>query len=220
MTEYTDEEIIEWMKSFTTRDQLRTDNFNMYAIVMRREHLKKMMPPKRTKAGNLVGTKQKKIEEAKLRSEETRDETIKRKRLEREKKAEDKRLLKEEKELLKLTKKKENGEITAKHIYVGTKLENGNIICGRCFMEKTDRSPNNSNMCRVCYNRYMYHRMMGHDHNLNNVRDEFCNTKVRHHEKTFEIGIKVDERTEKYLSMIGYDFLFKEPYDETKYHKQ
>ena len=205
--QYTDEEIIEWMKKFDTRGDLRNSDFNMYAIIMRRPHLKLMMPPKRTRGQNIVGTKEERLKE-------TKEEKRKRRLQVKLEKEEEQRLLKE--------KSKKNkgpilGEKTAKYMYHGTKLDNGKIICGRCFEEK-DSSKMNKSICRVCYNRYMYLRMMNKDHNLNNVRDEFCHTKLTHHEKVFEIGIKVDDRTEKYLTMIGYGFIFKDPYDESKYH--
>ena len=205
--QYTDEEIIEWMKKFDTRGDLRNSDFNMYAIIMRRPQLKLMMPPKRTRGQNIVGTKEERLKETK---EEKRQRRLQVK-LEKE---EEQRLLKEEKMLLKRSKVVEK---TAKYMYHGTKLDNGKIICGRCFEEK-DSSKMNKSICRVCYNRYMYLRMMNKDHNLNNVRDEFCHTKLTHHEKVFEIGIKVDDRTEKYLTMIGYGFIFKDPYDESKYY--
>jgi hypothetical protein len=53
-------------------------------------------------------------------------------------------------------------------------------------------------------------RLLGLDHNKWNVRDAFCHTTVYHHEKVFEIGIMVDDKTLNYLTSVGYSFLFKE----------
>ena len=37
---------------------------------------------------------------------------------------------------------------------------------------------------------------------------------INHHDKVFDIGVKVDERTQNYLSLIGYELIFKNVYEE------
>jgi hypothetical protein len=96
------------------------------------------------------------------------------------------------------------------------RLDNGMIICARCFEEK-EHSKGNKNFCKQCYTwivniraQQNYGKEKTNQMNKWNVRDIYCNTVIRHHEKEFQIGLKVDERTEKYLTTIGYGFIFKE----------
>ena len=183
--QYTDEELIEWIKQFKTIGDMRNDNLSKYTLCTKRK-LHQHFPKKRTKAGNTVGSN---IEMNKKLKEE------------RNALREEKKRLKEEAKLEKRIQ-----------MYSGTKLDNGNIICGRCLEEKV-KSKWSATLCKSCYNVYITSKQFNKDHNKWNVRDEFCNTIIRHHDKTFEIGIKVDEKTQSYLTKIGYDFIFKEVYD-------
>jgi hypothetical protein len=102
-------------------------------------------------------------------------------------------------------------------IYKDGNSVEGGVLCGRCLEFRTYTSKVNK-LCKVCYNRTCTLLTMEKDINLWNIRDQFCNTKITHYEKVFEIGVKVDERTQNYLTMIGFGFIFKEIYDETSYH--
>lgn len=93
-------------------------------------------------------------------------------------------------------------------------FENGVKVCGRCFAR--DPKTPKSVLCKDCYRVYARKHAYEQPHTPWNVRQEFCNTTIRHHEKTFELGIKVDEKLERYLTMVGYGFLFKEV-DENMY---
>jgi len=103
-----------------------------------------------------------------------------------------------------------NGE---KSIWRAIQLHDGKIVCGRC-LEPNDPSKQNRSLCFNCYRRVIILQSYGRDLNRWNVRDTFCYTKINHHEKVFEIGVRVDERTQEYLTAIGYGFIFKEPYEE------
>ena len=188
------EELIEWIKQFNTIREMRLANQNRYILCTKRglnEHFPKKLKVGRKKALYTDEEKEMLREERKLAREA--EKAIKR----------------GQKEKLKADRKKD----TATKIYKGKQLQNGNIICGRCLEEKSNPHKNNKSICAPCYSRYMSLKNNNKDHNKWNVRDEYCNTIIRHHEKTFEIGIKVDERTMKYLSLIGYDFIFKDVYD-------
>lgn len=192
---YTDEELIEWIKRFETRREIREDDFNKYAVCLRRG-LNIHFPVKKTRCNVPVGTANKLKEKSKKQNEKRKEETRKR-REEREKK-----------KLLEESMKK----TLPSRMYIGTQLENGNIICGRCLEEK-EMGPRNKSLCDNCYREYMKWSAKDMDHNKWNVRDEFCHTQIRHYEKTFDIGIKVDQKLEEYLKRVGYEFLFKEVYD-------
>lgn len=100
------------------------------------------------------------------------------------------------------------------YLFKTTKNEDGTHTCGRCLQVfiKTNKPT-----CRKCYNRISSLNSAKKDTNPWNVKDEFCNIEIKHHEKVFNIGIIVDERTQWYLTAVGYGFMFKEPYDEKKY---
>ena len=199
---WSDDDLIEWIKSFNTIADMRSDNTSKYFSCCRRG-LHEHFPSKRTKSGNIVGTNKLDKEQQKVLKAQLKEE---------------KRLLKEDKQKKKEEKKEEKkanvDSSTASKMYSGKKLENGNIICGRCLEESNRPSRHNTYMCHTCYNKYMNKRTAGLEHNKWNIRDEFCHTQIKHHEKVFTIGLKVDERTQNYLTMIGYGFIFKEPYDE------
>ena len=98
-------------------------------------------------------------------------------------------------------------------LFRGTQLTGtGGIICGRCLEEK-EPSASNKNICKPCYNRIINLSLKGLDTNKWNIKDIFVNTKITHNEKVFYIGARVDEKTQDYLSKVGYSFIFKEEYD-------
>ncbi len=99
---------------------------------------------------------------------------------------------------------------TYSQIYEGEKYEDGSIICGRCLEWKEKSQKNCAALCPKCFTRVQVCIAMGKEHNRWNVRDAYCNTVIKHYDKEFHIGIKVDERTKQYLTLIGYGFIFKE----------
>ncbi len=105
-----------------------------------------------------------------------------------------------------LKEPKKDGNQLYKHTYVGDLK-----ICGRCFINepKTSRSV----LCKDCQRIYFYKYAYERPHTPWNLKQEFCNTIIKHHEKTFELGIRVEEKLEKYLTMVGYHFIFQEPWE-------
>jgi len=222
MRKYTDEELIDWIKKFGTMKEMRKDSISKY-YASRRKGLD-IYFPKRLRAERLILSDEELIKW--LKGFETitdiRKENINRYNLairrglhehfpEKVSKSKIKRdIIKKEKK----TKLKEIDNTIASKMYKGQKLENGNTICGRCLEEKSKTHTSNKNLCISCYNVYHNLKYRNKDHNKWNIRDEYCHTTIRHHEKTFQIGIKVDERTQNYLTLIGYDFIFKEVYDK------
>lgn len=195
---YTDEELIEWIRGFETRREIREDNFNKYATCLRRG-LEIHFPIKRTKTNKKVQSE----EEKRNKWEES-----KRRRMEFEKERQERR---EERERRKKEKDEEKRTLPSR-MYIATKLDNGKILCGRCLEEK-EVGKKNKSICDNCYKEYMRWDARKMDHNKWNVRDEFCHTQIRYYEKTFDIGIKVDQRLEDFLKRVGYEFIFKEVYD-------
>ena len=104
---------------------------------------------------------------------------------------------------------KERDRTLAKIMY--KKRENKNE-CRRCYKEmaEAEKSRYNKTLCRKCFSTYIYRKRIGVDHNKWNVRDEFCHTEIAHHEKVFKIGIEVDQKTQDYLTLVGYGFIFKD----------
>lgn len=187
---WSDEELLEWFNSFKNKKDLRENHFGKYQACLRRGI-----------GYSDVDSRRKILYDRKLVREEKR------------RKAEEKKRIREEK---KLELKKMNSPVkldAPSKIYRPIKLENGNIICGRCLEEK-EPSKKSGNVCRKCYLSYIKYNVYGVDHNKFNIRDQFCNTKITHYDKVFDIGVRVDERTQNYLSLIGYEFIFKEVYKD------
>jgi hypothetical protein len=90
-------------------------------------------------------------------------------------------------------------------------FENDVKICGRCFQNepKTPRST----LCKSCQKIYATKHAYEKEHVPWNLRQEYCNTIIQHYEKTFELGIKVDEKLQNYLTMVGYSFIFQAPWE-------
>jgi len=202
---YSDDELIEWIKSFKTIGEMRSSNINKYTLCTKRR-LHEHFPKKLTRVGNPVGYTVEMNERLKEERKALREE---KKRLKEEKGIKKEKVIKKEKSI---KKEKLNGDEKVK-MYKKTILDNGNIICGRCLEEKLS-SKYNTSLCSKCHSIYVMRSKTGEDHNKWNVRDSYCNTTIRHYEKVFNIGLRVDEKTEKYLTMIGYDFIFKEVDDK------
>ncbi len=189
--EHTDEYLIDWIKQFKRRADIRDADVNKYHMCLRRG-LDIYFPPKLTKNGNEIGT-------FKAKTDALREE---------------KRLLKEAKRLLKESRKvecldKDEVEPLQRNIFTPI-IEDGIFTCGRCLVKGKEASVRNSSICMGCYRVVSYRRKMGVYVNPYNVKDEYCNTVIKHHEKVFNIGIKVDDRMQDYLSKVGYWFMFKE----------
>lgn len=187
---YTDEELIEWIKSFDTIGEMRNDSYNKY-IVSKRRKLNKYFPSKRTRCGNIAGVVKVKGKRGRPRKNPDADPV--------------------EKAVRSVKKPVPDKDRTLPSMmYKATFLTGtGNILCGRCLEEK-EPSPKNKNLCSFCFSRIMVDKQRGVDTNKWNVRDIFVNTKINHNEKVFYIGIRVDEKTQDYLTMVGYGFIFKE----------
>jgi hypothetical protein len=202
---YDDDMLIDWISKFDKISNLKLDSPAMYQACLRRG-LHEYFPNKKTKGGFEVGLEREEIDRLKGERKSIREE---KKRLKEEKKR-----LRDE---IRLSKKKNlNSTLelnVASKIYRSNKLENGLIICGRCLEEKRS-SKQSSSICQSCYKSYIKYNGLGQDHNKFNVRDQFCNTRINHHDKVFHIGVKVDERTQNYLSLIGYEFIFKDVYED------
>ncbi len=209
---YTDEELIEWACSFTNVGDARLDNGGKYIAVLRRglgDHFSRIRKKK-------SAWTEEQREEWRKQSSMTKEE----KQVLRKQKLEEKRALKgTSKEVIRA--KRERSEVsnldstTVSRMYTGEALEGGIVICGRCG-EQHPKNRYSADICNLCYAMYIKYRRIGKDHNKWNVRDEFCHTTIKHYEKTFNIGIKVDERMQNYLTLIGYGFIFKEVYEDEK----
>jgi hypothetical protein len=85
-------------------------------------------------------------------------------------------------------------------------------LCGRCFINEP-KTPK-STLCKDCNKVYARKHAYDQDHVPWNLKQDFCNTTIQHYEKTFELGIKVDEKVERYLTLVGYGFLFQQPWED------
>lgn len=206
---YTDEELIEWISKFDRRTDMRSNSSSMYMLCLRR-NLQEYFPPKRTKDNNIAGI-EKEPKEKKKRGRpkgEPREKAID---------AADKRLgmFDDAKKVDRTAPSRmfPATRLTGQVDKFGKVSRSLNIICGRCLEEKEPYEKSNS-ICRPCWMRIQSLKIQGKDTNKWNVRDIFTHTAIRHQEKVFNIGIKVDEKTQRYLTLIGYGFIFKEQYDK------
>ena len=186
---YTDQEIIDVITGYETITDLRAGEDVHFYFLAKRRGLGDYLPPKRTRAMNLVGS------------------ALKKKKQIREENA---RIRKEKATIKEKIKKEKEEKISAKRMYRAERIDDQTIYCGRCLKETKDISKHNKHLCRKCYSRYLYLRKIGKDTNPHNIKDEYCHIVINHYEKCFRIGIKVDERTQRYLTSVGYSFLFKE----------
>ena len=183
---YTDQGIIDVISEYETIKDLRaSDDKAFYSLALRRG-LREHLPTKRTRAMNIVGSA---LEKKLLEQEE---KPVKRKvgRPKKEKKDKVKKPLKKV------------------QVYKHTLIE-GVKVCGRCFINEP-RTPR-STLCKDCNRVYSRKHAYEQDHVPWNLKQEYCNTTIKHHEKTFELGIRVEERLQNYLTLVGYWFIFKEP---------
>ena len=189
---YTDEEIIEVISKYETRGEIRISSDSSYYYMAIRRGLTEYLPPKRTKSGIIVGTSL----ELKLL---------------RQKEKELKKLQKKEHHQLNKIKKSEKKIDNSSLIMFPMINMEGKNFCGRChIVDLAVDCSGNKNLCSLCYSRKNYLLSRGKYSNLFNVKDEYVNTIIKHHEKVFEIGLKVDDKTQDYLTRIGYQFIFKE----------
>jgi hypothetical protein len=182
---YTDEELIEWIESFDTIGEMRNDSYNKYTVSKRRK-LNKYFPKKRTRCGNIAGV-----------------EAAKEPKVVRERKM---KPVKETPEPTPVEKVERT-----KKMYKGMNLNDGNILCGRCL--ETKPKSNSRLICYTCQKVIASNTTRGIDTNKFNVKDYFCHTKIVDGGREFHIDLRTDERTQEYLTLIGYGFIFKEEYD-------
>lgn len=210
---YTDQEIIDVISKYETIKDLRaSDEIHFYYLAKRRG-LDSYLPIKRTKAMNVVGSSL----EKKLLAKEDKLKRKEEIRIQRAKDKLDKVNEKIQKRLDKRSKREIIQDLTgelidrtlAKNMYCCEIIDDTTIKCGRCFNITTSISIKNSHICKKCYNQYLHLKRMGIDSNPHNVKDEFCNTIITHYEKTFFVGIKVEEKLQNYLTTVGYGFIFK-----------
>lgn len=195
---YSEQDIIEKALVYNRLVELRTKDISLYHLIRRREMLDMIRElmlekprKKRVKNGEAI-KREKRIKEPK-KPEEPKPARIRKQPL------------------------KELDDSSSKKMYRAIR-DGDSIICGRCLMNapRTKRS----NLCKECYRVYTNCQVNCRRNNTEekphvpwNVKQRFCNTKITHHEKTFLIGIKVDERTQAYLTAIGYAFIFQEPWE-------
>lgn len=186
---WTDQQIIDTLSKYETIKDLRASDDKAFYYLALRRGLREHLPPKRTKAMNIVGSA---LENKLLAKEEkpVKEPKVKQKPGPKPKEK---------------VKKMPKGVQIYKHTFV-----DGVKICGRCFINepKTQRSV----LCKACNKIYSTKHAYEKPHVPWNLKQEYCNTTIRHHEKTFEIGIRVEERLQNYLTLVGYSFLFQEPW--------
>lgn len=77
-------------------------------------------------------------------------------------------------------------------------------LCARCFNIKEKSAVL---ICKKCKKDVLNKTKIGEDHNLWNVKDDYCNIHIK--DLDIKIGIRVDNNTEKLLKEEGYGFIFK-----------
>jgi len=182
---WTDEQIIDAISKYETLKDLRMSADKPFYFLALKRDLRDYLPVKRTRCMNIVGSALLAKEKAK------QEEPVKEK-----KKPGPKPKVQRVKRTVQVYK---------------TTFENDVKICGRCFQNepKTPRSV----LCKPCQKVYARNQAYERPHTPWNVYQEFCNTVIKHHEKTFEIGIRVDERLQNYLTLVGYAFIFQDPWE-------
>ena len=219
----TDEELIEWIKSKETIKDLRIDNYAWYQQCIKRG-LREHFPPKmttKTKYSDkeLIEWISQFETRAQIREADFNKYVLcKRRKLTFPPKltrcgnpvgsGEQKYPYeKKERKVRPVVQKEEKEVDRSRKMYRGMDYKDGNILCGRCLEVKPKTK---GLICYTCAKIIVNHNGRGIDTNKWNVKDYFCNTKITDGGRVFEIGIKVDEKTQKYLTMIGYGFIFKE----------
>jgi hypothetical protein len=184
---WTDEQIIDAISKYETLKDLRMSPDKPFYFLALKRDLRDYLPVKRTRCMNIVGSA---LQEKLLAKQE--------------------KPVKEKKKTGPKPKEKVEKIKRTVQVYKPA-FENDVKICGRCFQNepKTPRSV----LCKACQKVYARNQAYERPHTPWNVYQEFCNTVIKHHEKTFEIGIRVDERLQNYLTLVGYGFIFQDPWE-------
>lgn len=185
---WTNEQIIDAISKYETLKDLRMSADKPFYFLALKRDLRDYLPVKRTRCMNIVGS------------------------------ALEKKLLAKQEKSVKENKKtgpkpKEKVEKIKRTVQVyKPAFENDVKICGRCFQNepKTPRSV----LCKPCQKVYARNQAYERPHTPWNLYQEYCNTTIRHHEKTFQLGIRVDERLQNYLTLVGYGFIFQDPWED------
>ena len=195
---YTDESILDKAATFESLAGLRSANFSFYQLIRRRELLAEVRHRFNVKAVERYLAS--KIEKEKAEAMKVSQEAPK-------KRGRGPNKIKKEPKPAKV--KKEN-PTRGLQIYKHT-FQDGVKVCGRCFLEST-KTPK-SILCLKCQR--VYARMYAYErpHVPWNIKQEFCNTTISHYEKRFELGIRAEERMQNYLTMVGYGFIFQDPWE-------
>lgn len=219
----TDEELIEWIKSKETIKDLRIDNYAWYQQCIKRG-LREHFPPKMTTKNRY--TDKELIEW--IQSFETRGQ-LRENDFNKYVVCKRRKLCKhfppkltrcgntvgqvkpvKERKIRPVVEKKEKEEKEvdrSRKMYRGMDYKDGNILCGRCLETKPKTK---GLICYTCAKIIVNNNGKGIDINKWNVKDYYCNTKITDGGRTFEIGIRVDEKTQNYLTLLGYGFIFKD----------
>lgn len=185
-SKYTDIMLVEWLLSMNSNNELRADHGSKYQTAYKRK-LNIFFPEK---GKHREWTKQE-IDEIIAMSIDERIEYTKNKRAVYEKKE-------------------------TRVLFIPAELEDGTKLCARCLKELSMLPKGSKIMCKTCVNACYKFTFRGEDLNPWNVRDQFIHSTIRHHEKTFHLGMIADERTQRYLTAVGYEFIFKELYPEVQ----
>lgn len=219
----TDEELIEWIKSKESIKELRLENYAWYQQC-RIRGLNTYFPPKMSaklkyEDKDLIEWIQSFETISEMRADDFNKYVLcKRRKLNKyfpkkltrcgnpvgETKTEP---VKERKMKPVLEVKEDKDPDRSRRMYRGMDYKDGNILCGRCLEVKPKTK---GLICYTCVKIIASHNAKGIDTNKWNVKDYFCNTKITDGGRVFEIGIKVDSKTQNYLTMLGYGFIFKE----------
>ncbi|CAB5208375.1 hypothetical protein UFOVP182_31 [uncultured Caudovirales phage] len=187
-TKYTDEELIEWIKTFNKRDDMKCD-LGKYSASLRRG-LGIYFPPKRTRGNNIVGDLKKQVYEERLRKRLLRDEERKQK--------------KERKKTAKVseTKSKRDQQGTLyPTIYV-----DGIKTCPRCRKENKFYQ----SLCKPCNNDVARLKKLDQDTSLGNVKDSYCRCIINlDGGEKIEIEYNVSKEQAYRLRLEGFGFILK-----------
>ena len=192
---WTDEELIEWCKTELSRSKLKNKDGGKFRYIIKRG-LEAHLPP---------------LSGARWTFRDMSDEDQKKWLEEREKLPPKRKYQKRSAGMA--------GIFNPSRMYINGGKVQGGVQCARC-LEFRPYTSKLIKLCKVCFNRSLCLYNLHKDSNLWNVRDSFCNSEITYYEKVFKIGIKVDEKTQNYLTLIGYEFIFKENYNEDEYHKK
>jgi hypothetical protein len=190
---YNDEMLIEWIKTFSRRVDMRTENQAKYTACLRRG-LDIYFPPKRTKSGLIVGEK----EELAKRTEKKRDKREEKKRLQEEKK----KIRQEKAERDKETADRGKSGPLYPSFYIGEIK-----TCVRCRIKKPYAG---LSLCNTCNNEVGRLIRSGLDHTPGNIKDEFCRTRIKmENGEVLEFEYSATFEQIQTLFRNGYGFILK-----------